>query len=191
MSHRDDLDCELETKKVRDIIENWAGEKNLIAILLAVQDELGYLPKHGMIEVSRHLNISESSVYGVATFYNQFRFIPPGKNHIEVCMGTACHVKRGSIVLESWERRLGIKEGEVSEDREFSIERVNCVGCCVMAPVVLINKEVRGKMDPTKVDGFLLQYNLAREAKMKEKEISDTVYRQEKKEKNYGENDQG
>lgn len=191
MSHKDDPDCEQETKKVRDIIENWDGEKNLIAVLLAVQDELGYLPKHGMIEVSRHLNVSEASVYGVATFYNQFRFIPPGKNHIEVCMGTACHVKRGGIVLESWERRLGIKEGEVSEDREFSIERVNCVGCCVMAPVVLINKEVRGKMDPTKVDGFLLQYDLAREAKMKEEESSNAGYNKGQKETNRGQSDQG
>lgn len=190
MSHIDDPDCEQETKKVQDIIKNWDREKNLIAILLAVQDELGYLPKHGMIEVSRHLNVSEASVYGVATFYNQFRFIPPGKNHIEVCMGTACHVKRGSIVLESWERRLGIGEGEVSEDREFSLERVNCVGCCVMAPVVLINKEVHGRMDPTRVDGFLLKYNLAREAQMKEEETANTGPKEEKKETNHGEDDQ-
>jgi len=174
--HKDELEI------IKEIIANWEGEKNLIAILIAIQDCLGYLPSEGMEEVARHLNISESTVYGVATFYNQFRFIPPGKNHVQVCMGTACHVKRGNIVLESWERRLEIKEGEVTEDREFSIERVNCVGCCVLAPVTVINKEVHGQMDPTKIDGFLLRYQLEKDAETKEKGASESRSEEDEKE---------
>ena len=158
-------ECMEEREKIREILENWEGKKDLIAILLSIQDHIGYLPEEGMLEVAIFLNISETTVYGVATFYNHFRFIPPGKRHIQVCMGTACHVKRGGTVLESWERRLQIKEGEVSEDREFSLERVNCVGCCVLAPVVVINDEVHGRMDSTKVDGFLLRYQLESEGK--------------------------
>ncbi|MEW6614103.1 MAG: NAD(P)H-dependent oxidoreductase subunit E [Thermodesulfobacteriota bacterium] len=163
-----------ELEIIKKILKNWEGEKNMIAILLSIQDNLGYLPEEGMMEVARHLNISETTIYGVATFYNQFRFTPPGKNHIQVCMGTACHVKRGNIVLDSWERRLEIKEGEVSEDREFSLDRVNCVGCCVLAPVTVINKEVYGKMDTTKVDGILLKYQLGKEAETKRREASET-----------------
>jgi len=163
-------ECKEEVKIIRELLGNWEGEKNLIAILLSVQDHLGYLPEEGMVEVAGYLDISETTIYGVATFYNQFRFVPPGKNHVQVCMGTACHVKRGGIVLESWERRLGIEEGEVTGDREFSLERVNCVGCCVLAPVAVINTEVHGRMDPTKVDGILLRYQLKKEAEMKEGE---------------------
>ncbi len=164
MNNEREPECKEELEIIKEILKNWEGEKNMIAILLSIQDHLGYLPGEGMIEVAKYLNISETTIYGVATFYNQFRFIPPGKNHIQVCMGTACHVKRGNIVLESWERRLEIKEGGVSEDREFSLERVNCVGCCVLAPVTVISKEVHGQMDPTKVDGILLKYQLEKEA---------------------------
>ena len=161
-----------EVEVVRDILKGWEGEKNLIAILLSVQDHIGYLPEEAMMEIARYLDASETTIYGVATFYNQFRFVPPGKNHVEVCMGTACHVKRGEIVLDSWKRRIGIGEGEVTEDREFSLERVNCVGCCVLAPVTVINGEVHGQMDPTKVDGILLRHGLAKEAEEREKEVS-------------------
>ena len=160
MTNGREQECVEERKIIKELLENWQGEKSLIAILLSIQDHIGYLPEEGMVQVAEHLNLSETNVYGVATFYNQFRFIPPGKRHVQVCMGTACHVKRGAIVLESWERRTGIREGEVTEDREFSLERVNCVGCCGLAPVVVINDEVHGRMDSTKVDGLLLRYEL-------------------------------
>ncbi|MFH1626275.1 MAG: NAD(P)H-dependent oxidoreductase subunit E [Pseudomonadota bacterium] len=175
-----------EVEVVREILENWEGEKGLIAILLSIQDQLGYLPEEAMMEIAKHVNVSETTIYGVATFYNQFRFIPPGRNHIQVCMGTACHVKRGSVVLESWQRRLGINEGEVSEDREFSLDRVNCVGCCVLAPVTVIGHEVHGQMDPTKVDGILLRYQLEKEAEMKKKEVSESSTKESGKERNSG-----
>ena len=148
----------------------WIGEyfskggrtPNLIGVLLAMQDWFGYLPKSGMKQVAEKLSLSPASVFSVATFYNQFRFIPPGKYPIKVCMGTACHIKQGRLVLDHFERKLGIKEGEVSDDREYSLDRVACVGCCTLAPVALIGDEVIGEMSPTKVDGLLLQHELAK-----------------------------
>ena len=135
---------------------------NLIGVLLAMQNEFGYLPKSGMKQVAKKLSLSPANVFAVATFYNQFRFIPPGKYHIKVCMGTACHIKQGRLVLDHFERKLGIKVGEVSEDREYSLDRVACVGCCTLAPVALVNEDVIGEMSPTKVDGLLLQHQLAK-----------------------------
>ena len=156
-------------QKVGEILKSLESGKSLIIILLVIQKELGYLPQEGMREVARHLNISPSAVYGVATFYNRFRFVPPGKHHVRVCMGTDCQVKRGRIVLESWKRRLKIEVDGVTPDREFSLERVDCVGCCALAPVVVIGEEVQGKMSPTKVDGILLKYELERGKKSKVK----------------------
>ena len=144
------------------LLEGLSPQKqNLIPILQAVQAKLGYIPKAAMQEVGSFLNISSGEVYGVATFYNQFRFIPPGKHPVKVCLGTACHVRGGNIILEEWERRLQIKEGEVTQDREFSLDRVACVGCCALAPVVVIGEdEIRGNMSPSAVDGILLQYEI-------------------------------
>ena len=136
-------------------------KQNLIPILQSVQAKIGYIPHPAMREISSFLNISPGEVFGVATFYNQFRFIPPGKHPVKVCLGTACHVRGGNIILEEWERRLHIREGEVTEDREFSLDRVACVGCCALAPVVVIgDDEIRGKMSPSAVDGILLKYEI-------------------------------
>ena len=137
----------------------------LISLLQDIQDEFGYLPTVSMLEAAAAMDVSPADVYGVASFYNQFRFVPPGKHHVKVCMGTACAIKMGGIVMESWERRLAIKEGEVTADREYSLERVACVGCCSMAPVTVIRDEVFGDMAPTKVDGILLGHKLEKEAK--------------------------
>jgi len=126
----------------------------LIPILQKLQSRISYLPAEAIQLVADHLKISASEVYGVATFYNQFRFTPPGKYPIKVCMGTACHVKGGDIILENFERKLGILRGETTEDREFSIESVACVGCCALAPVILIGDEVKGHMAPSKVEGL-------------------------------------
>lgn len=170
MNNMNKDEAEEITQKVREVLKSPESGKNLITILLAIQKELGYLPQEGMGEVARHLNISPTTVYSVATFYNRFRFVPPGKHHIRVCMGTACHVKRSNIVLESWKRRLNIEEGGVTPDREFSLERVDCVGCCALAPVVVVGDEVQGKMSPTKVDGILLKYELGGKEKDKKGE---------------------
>ncbi|WP_418792534.1 NADH-quinone oxidoreductase subunit NuoE [Phosphitispora sp. TUW77] len=130
--------------------------EQLLPILQAVQGKLGYLPAVAMKMVAAAVEIPEVYVYSVGTFYNQFRLNPPGKHQIKVCMGTACHMTGGDIIMDSFERRLEIEEGETTEDREFSLERVACVGCCALAPVVLVNEEVEAKVRPTRVDGILL-----------------------------------
>ncbi len=142
----------------------------LIPILQMIQDTLGYLPPEAIAVVADYLDLTESDVYGVATFYNQFRFNPPGKNPIKVCLGTACHVKGGDIILENFERKLEIEEGETTPDREFSIERVACVGCCAIAPVALVGETVHGNMAPSKVEGLILRIQVKKEKEEREKQ---------------------
>ena len=142
---------------------------NLIPILQMIQERYGYLSSESMRRVAVHLDIPVSEIYGVATFYNQFRFHPPGKHPIKVCLGTACHIKGGDIVLENFERRLGIREGETTPDREFSIERVACVGCCAIAPVTIIDKAVYGHMAPSKVEGLYLRIQVEKEMEERKK----------------------
>ncbi len=142
----------------------------LIPVLQMIQDTLGYLPPEVIAIVADYLDLTESDVYGVATFYNQFRFNPPGKNPIKVCLGTACHVKGGDIILENFERKLEIKEGETTPDREFSIERVACVGCCAIAPVALVGETVHGNMAPSKVEGLILRIQVEKEKEEREKQ---------------------
>ncbi|MBC7325982.1 MAG: NADH-quinone oxidoreductase subunit NuoE [Moorella sp. (in: Bacteria)] len=155
-------------EKTREILRiNANGSSSLIPILQQIQESLGYVPEAAMREVASQLNIPEVDVFGIVTFYNQFRLHPPGKQQVKVCLGTACHMKGGHIILDCWERRLGIKVGETTKDREFSLERVACVGCCTMAPVTLINDQVHPKMTPTRVDGILHAYQME---KQKDKE---------------------
>ncbi|MGB4331139.1 MAG: NADH-quinone oxidoreductase subunit NuoE [Dethiobacteria bacterium] len=135
-----------------------AARENLIPILLQVQEELGYLPALAMEQIATALQVPAVDIYGLATFYNQFRLHPPGKHQVKVCMGTACYMVGGRIALECFERRLEISEGETTPDRKFSLERVACVGCCTMAPVVVVDKQVEGRVTPTRVDGILLSY---------------------------------
>lgn len=140
----------------------------LIPMLQLVQDTLAYLPPEAIRLVSDHLEISASEVYGVATFYNQFRFNPPGRHPIKVCLGTACHVKGGEIILENFERKLQIKDGQTTPDREFSIDRVACVGCCALAPVALVGETLYGKMQPSKVEGIVLRVKIEKEQQERE-----------------------
>ncbi|MHC1742950.1 MAG: NADH-quinone oxidoreductase subunit NuoE [Syntrophobacteraceae bacterium] len=134
-----------------------------IPILQTVQSRLGFLPPVAMHLVAEHLDLSASEIYGVATFYNQFRFHPPGKHQIKVCLGTACHVVGADIILENFERKLGIKDGETTADREFSLERVACVGCCALAPVAIVDEAAHGHMAPSKVEGILLGFEIEKE----------------------------
>jgi NADH-quinone oxidoreductase subunit E len=147
---------------------------NLIPILQMVQNNLAYLPPEALKMVANHLKIPESEVFGVATFYNQFRFHPPGKHPIKVCLGTACHVRAGDIILENFERKLEISDGETTPDREFSIERVACVGCCALAPVAVIDETVHGHMAPSKVEGLLLRIKLQEEIAEREKQKDES-----------------
>ena len=148
---------------------------NLIPILQRIQEKLAYLPPEAIQRVARHLHLTAGEVYGVATFYNQFRFHPPGRHPIRVCLGTACHVRGGEIILENFERKLGIRDGQTTEDREFSIDRVACVGCCALAPVALVEEKVHGHMAPSKVEGLILGFHLEKERQEREKAKDDST----------------
>jgi len=141
---------------------------SLIPILQSIQEKHSYLATFTLEMVANHLGISASEVYGVATFYNQFRFHPPGRHQIKVCLGTACHVAGGDIILENFERKLGIKDGETTPDREYSVERVACVGCCALAPVAVIDDNVEGHVQPSRVEGIFVQFQVERERKERE-----------------------
>ena len=143
--------------------------ENLVPILQQVQSQLGYIPRDAMLEIADYLGIPDMDVYSVVTFYNQFRRNPPGKHSIRVCLGTACHMKGGYIVLDAWKRRLGIEQGETTADREFDLDTVACVGCCAMAPVTVVDEGVEGKTSPTRVDGILLSYQLEKDKAGKKK----------------------
>ena len=162
---------EQSRKEEEDILKDIASsipayEKkrgNLIPILRMIQEKHTYLPAGAIKMVAGHLDIPASQVYGVATFYNQFRFHPPGRHPIKVCLGTACHVRGGDIILENFERKLGIGEGETTPDREFSVERVACVGCCALAPVAVVDETVQGHMAPSKVEGLILGFQIEKD----------------------------
>jgi len=126
-------------------------EDELIPILQAVQERLGYLPEEAMLAISRFTGVPEAQVYAVATFYAQFRFTPIGKTHVMVCRGTSCHVRGAPRILEEIEKQLGIKEGETSPDLEYSLETVACIGACGLSPCIMTNKKVEAKLTPKKV----------------------------------------
>lgn len=155
---------ELIAAAVDTILESrGTARASLIPILQGAQEKLGYLPRLAMKKVAEALQLPEVEVYGVGTFYNQFRLNPPGKHQIRVCMGTACHMMGGHIILESFERRLSISEGETTPDREYSLERVACVGCCALAPVVVVDEKVEARVSPIRVDGILLTFDIEKQ----------------------------
>lgn len=131
---------------------------NLIALLQDVQDMYGYLPEKALREISNHIGIQLSGVYGVATFYNQFRLAPLGKNVIRVCRGTACHVKNSANILVALESELGIKSGQTTRDKLFTLETVACIGACSIAPVININDEYYGRVSIKEISKILNKY---------------------------------
>mgnify|MGYP001568196046 CR=1 FL=1 len=150
---------ELSTEELSTILEKHRSERNgLIHTLLEIQKEFGYLPKEAMKRVAHFLGMKPIDVWGVATFFNQFRLTPPGRNHIKACLGTACHLAGGRLVLEALERELSIKVGETSGDGHFSLERVACIGCCMLAPVMVIKDKIYPRMSPFKVEESLIPY---------------------------------
>ncbi len=141
---------------------------NLIPILQMIHERHAFLHPDAIKMVGEYLELAECEVYGVATFYNQFRFHPPGKHPIKVCLGTACHVRGSDIILENFERKLKIHEGETTPDHEFSIERVACVGCCALAPVAVVDETLHGHMAPTKGEGLILGFEIEKEKEERE-----------------------
>jgi NADH-quinone oxidoreductase subunit E len=135
-----------------EILAGYSGQSSdLIAILQEAQEKFGYLPAEVMQRVARFLRLTDNMVYGVSTFYAQFSFTPTGRRKITVCRGTACHVRGGARILREIERRLGIKPGETTEDMEYSLETVACIGACALAPTMRIGNETYGQMTTKKV----------------------------------------
>jgi NADH-quinone oxidoreductase subunit E len=128
-----------------------AGRDALIPILQEVQEEEGYLSRESVVRIGQHLSLPASKIYGVATFYNQFRFQPNGQFHIQVCRGTACHVKGSAAVLEALESELDIEAGSTTRDGLFSLEVVACIGACGLAPVISVNGEFYAGVTPDSV----------------------------------------
>lgn len=145
---------EPEIKEILDHYSN-AGRDALIPILQDVQEAHGYLSKEAVVQIGQHLKLPASKIYGVATFYNQFRFQPPGKYHFQVCRGTACHVKGSARVLEAVQKSLKILPGQTSRDKMFSLEVVACMGACGLSPVICINGEFHAKVTPAKVNQLI------------------------------------
>jgi len=138
--------------KMMVIFSRHRGEKQeLIPILQETQAQFRYLPAAAMKETAAFLHMPESTVYGVSTFYAQFKLTPLGKKIIRVCRGTACHVRGASKVLTELESRLGIKAGKTTDDLEYTLETVACIGACALAPTMTIENETYGKMTPKKV----------------------------------------
>lgn len=134
---------------VKKAVTRHAGNKGaLITVLQEVQAELGYLSGQTIAEISRGLNIPSSQVYGVATFYTQFRLKPVGKHLMRVCHGTACHVSGAVKISQALEDELKVADGETTEDGKFTLETVACLGCCSLAPVMMIDNETYGRLTP-------------------------------------------
>ena len=146
-------------KKVKKIIDNYQGKPGaILSILEDIQDIYGYLPKDVLEQVSKRLNIYLSQLFSMATFYSAFSLKPRGRYTLHVCLGTACHVRGGEIILKSLSQRLGIKPGETTEDRKFSLETVRCVGCCSLAPVIKVGSDIYGYSTADKIPQILSKY---------------------------------
>jgi NADH-quinone oxidoreductase subunit E len=148
----EELDKQLADILTPDIKER----RHLIAILQAVQRKSGYISNEAMLKIAEFVDVPGTTVYGIATFYNQFRFTPPGKYPVNVCMGTACHLAGGKLVMEAMARELKIEVGDITEDQEFSLDRVACIGCCALAPVVTVGGSVYPRMNAQKVAEVLV-----------------------------------
>jgi NADH-quinone oxidoreductase subunit E len=134
-------------ERLLPILEANQGHKeSLIPVLQKVQGELGYLPEESVSEIAHFLGLSSSEIFGVASFYAQFRFERPGEHTIKVCQGTACHVRGAKRILEAVTQELGVEAGGTTEDYKFSLEQVACFGCCALAPVLVIDGQVYGRM---------------------------------------------
>lgn len=133
-------------------------EGDLIPLLQRVQEKYGYISEQAIEEISQFLKISENQIFGVASFYSQFRFAKPGRNSIKVCLGTACHVRSGQILMDAVERELDISPGETTADGRFDLQRVACLGCCALAPVVQVNDDIYSRMTVIRLKEILKKY---------------------------------
>jgi NADH-quinone oxidoreductase subunit E len=148
-------------ERLNEILTSYQGkEEELIPILQQVQQVFGYLPEPAMKRIAKFLKLPESTVFGVGTFYAQFKLVPSGRNIIRVCRGTACHVRGGARILREVEKHLGIKPGESSPDLEYCLETVACIGACALAPTMVVNTGTHGQMTTKKVAEVLEQFRV-------------------------------
>jgi NADH-quinone oxidoreductase subunit E len=151
-----------ENQSLQMVLGQFPAEKgSLIPILQKVQACAGYISSQAAWEISQALRLTESQVYGVASFYSQFRFTPPGRHRFHVCLGTACHVRGGQALLDTLELRLGIREGETTPDRKFEINRVACLGCCALAPVVKVGDRIHAQVSVLKLRELVEEHDKA------------------------------
>jgi len=147
------------SEKVDSIIDSYADKKEqLISLLQDIQAEFNYLPQDVLVRVSQKLDIPVSQVFSVATFFRAFSLKPRGRHLVTVCLGTACHVRGGQRLVDKIERDYGIKPGETSEDTRFTLETVNCLGCCALGPVVVVDGKYESRMNADKLDRVLRGY---------------------------------
>lgn len=166
MTDKTNAETDQIDEKLTEIFAQCEKDRSqLIPILQRVQETFGYLPKEAILGAGSHLEMTDAQIYGVASFYNHFRFTPLGKNPVQMCMGTACHMVGGGLVLEGLERVLDIEVGGITEDKEFSLDRVACIGCCGLAPVMVIGEKIYPKMTSTKVDEVLVNLKMEIEEK--------------------------
>jgi NADH-quinone oxidoreductase subunit E len=146
-------------KQYLQIFSGFKGQEgDLIPILQKTQETFGYIPREAVKRISLFLKISENQIFGVASFYSQFRFTPPGKNSIRVCLGTACHVRGGQILCDAVERELEIKPGQTTKDMRYDLERVACLGCCALAPVIQVNQDIHSRMTVIRLKETIEKY---------------------------------
>ena len=152
--------CQCTHDRILEILTEYpAGRREtLIPLLQGVQEVFGFLPEEALDLIAKHLSLSPAKVYGVATFYNQFRLVPVGKHTVRVCRGTACHVRGSKLLLDKFADELGVRPGETTPDGEFTLETVACLGACSIAPVVTVDDNFHGAVQPRNVGKILKQY---------------------------------
>lgn len=149
-------------ERLSSVLAPYRGQRGaLIPVLQKVQEELGYLPEEAISEMANFLGLSQNEIYGVASFYAQFRFERQGEHVIKVCQGTACYVRGGRRILEAVEQEIGIQPGQTTEDYKFSLERVACFGACALAPVMVMDNAVHAKMTTVTARKLLAEYQEA------------------------------
>ena len=147
-------------QKVDEIIGRYPTQQGvLIQLLLDMQSEFNWIPKEAILRISARLQVPISQVYRVASFYKAMSLTPRGKHVVSVCLGTACHVRGGPRIMDKVEEGLGIKAGKTTQDMKFTLERVNCLGCCAIGPVVVVDRDYYGKVAPAKVKEVLESYD--------------------------------
>lgn len=153
------MTMEIDLVRVDKILAKYDGRRGiLIQVLLDIQSEFNWVPPEAMDRIKKKFNIPISQIYRVASFYKAMNLTPRGRHLIRVCLGTACHVRGGPRIMDRAKELLGIESGETTEDLRFTLERVNCLGCCALGPVIMVDNDYHGKVTPAKVEGLLKTY---------------------------------